>query len=163
MSVNTLAGTHGIEQRKAFFSSLKKMSCTIALSLVRLSTPSQGLKASLGGQDISEYARVLLSNETAPGQCRAHCNGWQIASIHDTNVWASPFFRIIGSKILRHPFEKENKEAQLKLVGAVTLGNLEETEENAQLILPGVNLDRGALRQLDENRAKIYLSSLLDA
>jgi hypothetical protein len=52
-------------------------------------------KLILGGQNFSECAIILRSNDTTLGQCQATCSGWQIASKSETNIWALPFFGFI--------------------------------------------------------------------
>jgi hypothetical protein len=49
----------------------------------------------LGGQNFTECAIILRSNDTTLGQCQATCSGWQIASKSETNIWALPFFGFI--------------------------------------------------------------------
>jgi hypothetical protein len=52
-------------------------------------------KPTLGGQNFTECAILLKSNDTTLGQCQATCSGWQIASKSETNIWALPFFGFI--------------------------------------------------------------------
>lgn len=52
-------------------------------------------KPTLGGQNFTECAVLLRSNDTTLGQCRATCSGWEIASKSETNLWALPFFGFI--------------------------------------------------------------------
>jgi len=52
-------------------------------------------KPTLGGQNFTECAIILGSNDTTLGQCQATCSGWQIASQSETNIWALPFFGFI--------------------------------------------------------------------